>query len=75
MLRQRQYFFQSGITQKDVNLLDSGRVLRLGKNCMRFVSVLAADISFLQSVNIMNYSLLVSKFASTHDFKLIPVIR
>lgn len=49
-----------GAVQKDLNLIASGRKLRLGaKGSQRLASVLKADVSLLTQLNVMDYSLLI----------------
>jgi len=49
-----------GAVQKDLNLMRSGHRLRMGdRNMDVFHDTLQADVALLQSLNIMDYSLLV----------------
>jgi len=51
-----------GSVQKDLNLIQSGRVLRLGPGLVdAFLDTLSNDCLFLQSLRIMDYSLLVGQ--------------
>eukprot|EP01032_Pedospumella_encystans_P012007 gene12007-13921_t len=57
---------KQGAVQKDLNLMESGRKIRLGEeNIDLFYETLKADVNLLQSLNIMDYSLLVG----IHDKK------
>ncbi len=51
---------KAGSVQKDLNLVESGRILRLGPGLVDvFLDVLSADALFLRTLRIMDYSLLV----------------
>ena len=55
----------NGSVQKDINLLESGRVIRLGEeNSKLFVETITHDALFLKSLGIMDYSLLVRNVAA-----------
>jgi 1-phosphatidylinositol-4-phosphate 5-kinase len=57
-----------GAVQKDLNLMESKRKIRLGpENIDIFYNTLKADVDFLKELNIMDYSLLVSEFFSDVD--------
>ena len=52
---------KEGAVQKDLNLIQSGRKIRLGpENIDIFYETLKSDVMFLRDLNIMDYSLLVS---------------
>ena len=51
---------KEGAVQKDLNLIQSGRKIRLGpENIDIFYETLKSDVMFLRDLNIMDYSLLL----------------
>lgn len=57
----------AGKVQKDLNLMQSGRTLRLGPGLVDiFLETLSADAFFLRMLHIMDYSLLVNRLNSIY---------